>query len=166
MSIHLRTIRSEDEEFLLAVYSSTRSDEMRLVDWNEDQKEAFLRMQFNAQHQYYIENYPGAEFQIILLEDQPIGRLYIHRRENEIRIMDIALLPEHRGKGIGSSLLNRILSEAENHQLSVTVHVERFNPALCLYERLGFSLAEDRGVYYFMKWTPDPVQVEQHEYAG
>jgi GNAT superfamily N-acetyltransferase len=165
MSIHLRTIRSEDEKFLLVVYSSTRSDEMRLVDWNEEQKEAFLRMQFNAQHQYYIENYPGAEFQIVLLDDQPIGRLYIHRRENEIRIMDITILPEFRKRGIGSSVIIGILEDAAYHHLPVTIHVERFNPALYLYERLGFHLAEDKGVYYFMKCLP-PIKEQQHEYIG
>jgi ribosomal protein S18 acetylase RimI-like enzyme len=166
MSIHLRAIAPEDEESLFAVYSSTRADEMQLVDWEKTQKETFLRMQFNAQTQYYIQNYPGAEFQIIQLEEQPIGRLYIHRRENEIRIMDISLLPEHRGRGIGSSLLNKILAEAANNHLPVTIHVEQFNPAMRLYERLGFCLSEERGVYFLMKWSPALVELEQHDCAG
>lgn len=164
MSINLRAITSEDEDFLFAVYVSTRADEMRLTDWDESQKETFLRMQFKAQHQYYIENYPGAEFQIILLDEQPIGRLYIHSRENEIRIMDISLLPEQRGRGIGSSVLNEILANAANHNLPVTIHVERFNPALRLYERLGFYLAEDKGVYILMEWKP--ALLEQNAHAG
>jgi ribosomal protein S18 acetylase RimI-like enzyme len=161
MLINLSPVGPEDEEFLFAVYSSTRADEMRLVDWGEAEKEAFLRMQFKAQDQFYTQNYPGAEFQIILTGEQPIGRLYTHKRENEIRIMDISLLPEYRGRGIGSSMLNRILEEASNDHLSVSIHVERNNPALHLYERLGFCLIEDIGIYLFMRWFP-PI-LEQHE---
>ena len=78
--------------------------------------------------------------------------------------MDISLLPEHRGQGIGSTLLTKILSDAANNNLQVTIHVERFNPALRFYERLGFRLAEDKGVYYFMKWSP--TWKEQHEIIG
>lgn len=146
------------------MYASARADEMDLVDWNTAQKEAFLRMQFHAQDQYYIENYPGAEFQVVLMDDQPVGRLYLHRRSDEIRIMDITLLPDVRGMGIGAALLKNILEEAANRCLPVTIHVERFNPALHLYERLGFRLAEDKGVYYFMKWSP--IWKEHHETIG
>ena len=153
--VHLRPVSSDDEDFLFSVYSSTRIDEMALVDWSALQKETFLRMQFNSQYQYYKENYPGAQYQVILLDDQPVGRLYLHKRDDEIRIMDITLLPEFREQGIGSTLLNEILEEAANNHLAVTIHVERFNPALHLYERLGFHLAEDKGVYYFMKWWPE-----------
>jgi GNAT superfamily N-acetyltransferase len=139
-------------------------DEMALVDWNASQKETFLRMQFNSQYQYYIEHYPGAQYQVILLTGRPVGRLYIHRRKDEIRIMDITLLPEFRKQGIGSILLNGILEEAAKDHLAVTIHVERFNPALHLYERLGFHLAEDKGVYYFMKWSPE--MRNEHAYIG
>ena len=157
MSIELREIVAEDKEFLFAVYASTRADEMQLLDWQAAQKETFLRMQFNAQHKYYTENYPGANFQVILMDNQPVGRLYTHRRENEIRIMDIALLPENRGRGIGSILLKKILAEAAMLNQTVTLHVERYNPALLFYERLGFCLVDDKGVYYFMKWLPEAV---------
>jgi ribosomal protein S18 acetylase RimI-like enzyme len=155
MMIDLRTVTEEDNDFLLSVYASTRADEMTRVDWNTEQKEAFLRMQFNAQSQFYLENYPGAEFQVITLNDQPVGRLYIHRRENEIRIMDIALLPGYRNLGIGSALLQDILDQGKNHNLPVTIHVEQFNPALRLYKRMGFRQKEDKGVYLLMEWSPE-----------
>jgi ribosomal protein S18 acetylase RimI-like enzyme len=158
MEINLRAICSGDENFLFTVYASTREDEMRLVDWDPTQKKSFLEMQFNAQTSYYQENYPGAQFQIILLEDHPIGRLYLHSRKDEIRIMDITLLPEYRNRGIGSALLNEILGEAQKNNSCVTIHVERYNPALLLYERLGFRLAEDKGVYHFMKWSPEKLE--------
>ena len=135
-----------------------RADEMDLVDWNTTQKEALLRMQFCSQDQYYREIYPSAEYQVILLDGQPVGRLYIHRRDDEIHIMHISLLPEFRGWGIGSSLMNQILEEATKNNLPVTIRVERFNPALHLYQRLGFRLAEDKGVYYFMKWLPATLE--------
>lgn len=152
--IALRPITQEDEGFLFAVYASTRLQEMALVAWPQPQKDGFLRMQFRAQDRFYRENYPNAQFQIIMLGKQPVGRLYLHRRANEIRIMDIALLPEYRNRGIGSILLKEILAEGRQCRLPVTIHVERFNPALRLYERLGFRFAEDKGVYYLLEWSP------------
>jgi ribosomal protein S18 acetylase RimI-like enzyme len=158
----LRPTTSSDQDFLFHVYASTRVEEMARVDWDDAQKEAFLRMQFNAQHQYYVENYIGAEFSVILQNDQPVGRLYIHRRQNEIRIMDIALLPAYRKQGIGSELLQDILQQGKDSQLPVTIHVERFNPALHLYERLGFKQKEDKGVYWLMEWMPIDTQEQGH----
>lgn len=127
---------------------------MALVDWTEDQKKAFLRMQFNAQHQYYQDVYAGANFQIILLNGQPIGRLYLARWSHEIRIIDIALLSQFRNSGIGTALLKDLLAEAAQAGQAVTIHVEKFNQALRLYERLGFVKTLDKGVYFFLKWTP------------
>lgn len=152
--ITLRPTLPDDQEFLFQVYASTREDEMARVDWDDDQKERFLRMQFSAQDTYYRENYPGFDFQIILVNGQSAGRLYLHRRQAEIRIMDIVLLPEFRSRGIGTELLRKVLAEGEESKLAVTIHVERFNPALCLYRRLGFQLEEDKGVYLFLKWMP------------
>jgi ribosomal protein S18 acetylase RimI-like enzyme len=90
-----------------------------------------------------------------LLNDEPVGRLYLHRRQDEIRIIDIALLTEHRGKGIGSLLMLDILEEATQAALPVRIHVERNNPALRLYQRLGFRAIADQGVYWLMEWHPD-----------
>ena len=164
MTIDLRPVLPGDEEFLFSVFASTRAQELDLVDWNAAQKQAFLRMQFHAQDRFYKENYPGVEYQIILRDDQPIGRLYVHRRTDEIRVIDISLLPEFQKRGIGSFLLNQILDEGNRKNLPVTIHVERFNPALHLYERLGFRLQEDKGVYLFMKWLPTTVM--KHENIG
>ena len=154
MTIGLRPALAGDEEFLFSVYASERTEELEAVDWDAAQKQAFLRMQFNAQFRYYVEHYRGAEYLVILLDDQAVGRLYIHRRSDQIRVMDIALLPEFQRRGIGSFLLNQILEEGLKKSLPVTMHVERYHPALHWYERLGFHLAEDKGVYYFMEWSP------------
>lgn len=149
----LRNAGEGDMELLFRVYACSREDELAQVDWDDDQKLTFLKMQFDAQHRYYSENYKGADFQIVVIEGQPAGRLYIHRRADEIRIVDITLLPEYRHLGFGSSLLRDILEEGERSGRRVTIHVERFNPALRLYQRLGFRIVEDKGVYYFMEKT-------------
>jgi ribosomal protein S18 acetylase RimI-like enzyme len=121
------------------------------VPWDDAQKDTFLRMQFDAQDVWYRENYLGATFDVVEVDGEPAGRLYVHRGENEIRIVDIALLPEYRESGTGTSLLGDLLAEADAAGKSVTIHVERLNPALRLYERLGFELAEDKGVYLFLE---------------
>jgi ribosomal protein S18 acetylase RimI-like enzyme len=154
MHITLRPTTSEDIDFLLQVYASVREEELARVDWDEAQKRAFVQMQFAAQHAAYTENYPGAEFQIILVDGVAAGRLYLHRRPDEIRIMDIALLPAYRDQGIGSSLLAGVLDEGEARGLPVTIHVESFNRALRLYERLGFRPIAEHGAYYLLEWKP------------
>jgi N-acetylglutamate synthase-like GNAT family acetyltransferase len=150
----LRPITADDLSFLYQVYAGTRMAELAQTDWPAGQKSAFLQQQFTAQHEYYQANYPAARFQIIERQGTPIGRLYVDRWADQIRIMDIALLPDQRGHGVGTQLLETILSEGRQASLPVTIHVERFNPALCWYERLGFRVVEDKGVYYFLKWTP------------
>ncbi len=162
MKISLRAITIEDEQFLFAVYTSTRADELARVDWNAAQKEAFLQMQFRMQTNYYNEHFSDAIFQIVLLDEQPIGRLYVHRKVDEIRVIDIALLPEVRGRGIGSELLNQILDEAQTSNLPVSIHVERMNPAMRLYERLGFCFLAEHGIYHLMEWTPKAAEVRAH----
>ena len=136
------------------MYASTRVEELALVDWDEAQKETFLRAQFDAQDAWYREAYAEATFDVILVDGEPAGRLYLHRGPSEVRIVDIALLPEQRGNGVGTSLLRDLLAEGDAVGKSVTIHVERMNPALRLYERLGFSLAEDKGVYLFLERPP------------
>jgi ribosomal protein S18 acetylase RimI-like enzyme len=127
------------------------------VQWDDAQKDEFLRMQFDAQDAWWREHYADASFDVVLVDGEPAGRLYVHRGEREIRIVDIALLPEHRGGGVGTSLLRDLLAEADASGKRVTIHVERLNPALRLYERLGFALAEDKGVYLFLERPARPT---------
>ena len=133
------------------MYASTRAEELAVVPWDDAQKDAFLRAQFDAQDAWWHENYAEASFDVIVVDGEPAGRLYVHRGTSEIRIVDIALLPEHRGDGVGTRLLEDLLAEGDASGKSVTIHVERMNPALRLYERLGFALAEDKGVYLFLE---------------
>lgn len=152
-SISLRPITPEDDSFLAGLYASTRAGELAVTGWSAEDKALFCRRQFDAQTAHYRENYPGASLQVIERSGEPVGRLYVARWESEIRIMDIALLPEHRGAGIGTKLLRQLQEEARSAGKSLTIHVERFNPALRLYERLGFKQIEDKGVYLLMSWS-------------
>ncbi|KAB2933820.1 MAG: GNAT family N-acetyltransferase [Candidatus Contendobacter sp.] len=150
----LRTIRAEDRDFLLRVYAGIRLEELALTGWDETQKQAFLVQQFEAQHHHYQTHYRGARFDLVLLGDEPIGRLYVARWREEIRIMDIALLPEHRNRGIGGALLRDLLEEAAATSRRLTIHVERYNPALRLYRRLGFEPVGETGVYLLLVLDP------------
>jgi ribosomal protein S18 acetylase RimI-like enzyme len=153
-TVTLRTASSEDTEFLAAVYAGTRMDELSVTDWSPEQKIEFCRMQFEAQTSHYRQHYLTAEYFIIETSESPVGRLYVDRWTREIRIMDIAILPEHRGRGIGSHLLRELQQEAARCKKKLSIHVERMNPALNLYQRLGFQMVEDKGVYLLMEWEP------------
>ena len=152
LQLSLRPIGPEDETFLRRVYADTREEELAQVPWEPEQKERFLDLQFRAQDVAYRSNYPGAEFYIVLVNEEPAGRLYVHRLQGEIRVMDIALLTPYRRKGIGARLLKDIQREAEDSTRAVTIHVEVFNPAQRLYQRLGFVPVADNGVYRLMEW--------------
>ena len=152
-SLRLRPVTPEDDPFLAGLYASTRAEELAVTGWSEEDKALFCRRQFDAQTAHYRANYPGASLQVIERTGEPIGRLYVARWEREMRIMDIALLPQHRGSGIGTTLLSELQGEARSAGKSLTIHVERFNPALRLYERLGFKMVEDKGVYLLLEWS-------------
>jgi ribosomal protein S18 acetylase RimI-like enzyme len=150
--VTLRPATADDDRFLEEIYAGTRAAELASVPWTDDQKAAFLHMQFAAQAQYYREHYPDTSFDVIVLDDQPVGRLYVARWTREIRIVDIALLPECCNRGIGTTLIRELQAEAQAASKPLRIHVERFNPALRLYDRLGFRLIEDKGVYLFLGW--------------
>jgi len=154
--LSLREITEADEPLLLAIYASTREKEMTLVpQWSEAQKKAFLLQQFTAQHAWYRQHYKGAFFYLIQRGATTIGRLYVAPCyvDGTVRIIDIALLPAHRNKGYGESLLKDIMTFAKSEGRNLTIHVESFNPAMRLYERLGFLLKDRKNeVYYLLEW--------------
>ncbi len=152
--LELRPATEQDRDFLLRLYASTREEELSVVDWPPEQKRAFLAMQFQAQDVHYREHYPGAELLVILRAGIEAGRFYVFRTAQEIRLMDIALLPEHRNFGIATELIGRLFAEGTATGRIVSVHVEQFNPALRLYERLGFERSAERGAYFLMVWRP------------
>lgn len=153
-ALRLRPATSADESFLLSLFASTRAEELALIDQDENQKKAFIAMQFNAQSQQYVMSYPLAEHSIIMWNEAPIGRLLIDRGDREFTLVDIALLPAHRGAGIGGRLLKDLLVVAAAAGKPVKLSVWYSNPAKRLYERLGFSPVNDAGVYCEMRWMP------------
>jgi ribosomal protein S18 acetylase RimI-like enzyme len=150
VTISLRPVLSGDDEFLFSVYSSTRTDEMDLLDWNSAQKEAFLRMQLHAQRQQYQFTYPDAINQIIEFNGVTAGRLIVDRSANETLLVDITLLPDFRNLGLGTSLLRSLQAEGKK----IILHVIRSNPAVNLYQRLGFIFVGEEAFYSKMEWSP------------
>ena len=158
MGLSLRPVCLDDEAFLFQVYAGTRAEEMAVVPWNAEQKQAFLQMQFEAQRRAYQQQFPEAEYRIILRDGVDAGRLIVDRSDDEsILLIDIALLPEHRNAGIGSSLIRDLQAEAAQEEKPLRLHVENFNPAFRLYERLGFTKIAETGLYWLMEWKADSV---------
>ncbi len=151
--VSLREITASDREFLFQLYATSRAEELAQTGWTELQKGQFLRMQFQAQDTYYRQNYAGAEFLAVTVDGAGAGRLYLQRGEREWRIMDITLAPVFQRRGIGGGLLRLIQEEAGESGVCLTIHVEVFNPARRLYERLGFAPVETNNqVYIRMEW--------------
>lgn len=160
---------SGDLPFLRDLYASTRREEMALTGWPQNQIDAFLRQQFEAQHAHHARTYPGASLNLILVKDakpaseicnlkseignQKAGRLYLHESDHEFRVIDIALVPGWRGQGIGRRLMRDILAVAGKRGKAVSLHVDPANPATHLYRRLGFRQVDSDGIRLLMQWT-------------
>jgi GNAT superfamily N-acetyltransferase len=155
MSITFRPTGPDDEPFLLEVYAGTRSEEMAAVPWSDAQREAFVKMQYIAQRQHYRSHYPNADFLIILSDERAVGRLYVERSAEKIRIIDITFLPEERNTGSGTVIIRDLMDEAARAGKPLQIYVESFNPSLRLFERLGFRRIEEGGVHLLMEWNND-----------
>ena len=154
MKPQLRPSAPEDREFLFRLYASTRVDELRAFGWPSAQQEAFLRMQFNAQQQWYSATYWTAENQIIEQDHEPIGRMIVQREGGTWRLLDISLLPEHRGRGIGGELLRALIEQCRDSGAVLQLQVLNTNPAQRLYTRLGFIRTGEDQIYTQMELRP------------
>ena len=172
--LELRPETPADVDFLIALYTSTRWQELAPVEWPDAAKQDFLAQQCQLQHAHYLQHYVGAELLVLRADHsalsqfglaaqvapsaacgtelKPIGRLYCRRGASEIRLMEIALLPQFCGRGIGGVLIQALQAEASAAALALNLHVEPTNPAQRLYRRLGFHRLEQRGVYDFLSW--------------
>jgi GNAT superfamily N-acetyltransferase len=148
----LHPVRAEDEAFLIEVYASSRTDEMALVPWDAAMKSSFLRSQFMAQQAHYQSHFPQAVHELIFVDDTPVGRLYVDRRETEIRILDMTLLDRARGRGIGTKIIQELMKEAASQERSLSIHVESYSRSLGLFQRLGFVKADESGASWLMVW--------------
>ena len=156
--ISLRPATDAYAELLAKIYESTRSQELAAVQWPLEQRAAFLEMQFRAQHADYHHRFPDASYDVIEIDGEPAGRLYVHRGPDHHQILDVALLPAFRGQGVGTTLLQDAQTAAASASVTLRLHVEVGNPAATLYERLGFidlpAVDEDPGIYRELEWTP------------
>jgi len=153
--IQLRAAEEKDASFIEAVYRTTREAELNLTNWSEFQKSAFISMQSAAQLSDYKKKFPAARFQVIVYKKKDIGRFFTCETENEIRLLDITILPEYTGKGIGTNLLQRLIQRSNKVQRKISLHVIASNPAMKLYQRLGFVQIKKDGLYYYMERKPE-----------
>ena len=153
-SINLRPATTEDEQFLLEVFKSSRGDDLREFGWGEERIGEFLDMQFEAQQRLDQSEYQQADDQIVLWEGKPAGRLMVERRDHEIRCVDLALLPAHRNAGLGAFLIQSLQAEARRANKPLRLGVIRFSRAVSLFERLGFVRTSETGTHFQMEWLP------------
>lgn len=161
--VALRAAANEDESFLYALYSSTRQAEMAALPWPSEGKNAFLRTQFEAQRKHYGSVYPAADHFIITMEAEPAGRLYVNRQASQILIVDLTLLPEFQGRGIGRGLVSALQHEAASSGKTLTGSVARWNPAAAFWQRMGFDLSGGDEMYSRISWSPDSNERERAE---
>lgn len=154
LGIACRPAADDDLGFLALVYASTRLEEVARAGWPPEAQRQFLAHQFDAQHRHYRQHYPAAEWLVIEREGAAIGRLYIEEWPDQVRLIDIALLPDHRGGGSGSAILSDLMDMAAAAGKPLTIHVEKNNPAMRLYRRLGFKPIDEHGIYDLMEWKP------------
>jgi ribosomal protein S18 acetylase RimI-like enzyme len=156
VDVSLRLVTPADREFLISVYSNSRAAELAQTDWDDAQKDAFIRWQFERQEEDYNQRYPNARYQVILVDGVPAGRIWVGADEKQIRLLDIAILAQFQNRGVGTYLLNQLKDEAvrEKKALRHMVFVLNDN-AHRFYERLGFSTIEDLGGYKHMEWLPE-----------
>ena len=149
--ITLRPVQDSDNEFLLKVYGSTREQELAHVPWTAEQKQQFVRMQYEAQKSHYAAQHPQASHEIICVAGTDAGRLYLDRAGEKFHILDITLLPEHRNRGAGSFLMGQIMADAKEAGKPVSIYVETFNPSLTLFQRLGFTPIQQEGFHLLLQ---------------
>src|SRR5215471_9771371 len=152
--VSFRPVEADDGPFLLEVYGSTRAEELALTGWEQQQRDAFLKMQLDAQHVHYRGQYPSAQYIVVLLDGSRVGRLYIADRDSEIRILDVTILPEYRGAGIGTALVRHLMALSSAAGKPLTIYVETFNRSLGLFERLGFVRSGENGYSLLLQWNP------------
>ena len=155
-TVELRPVSPSDDPFLVSVYASTREDELAQAEWTEGQKEMFLRWQFDLQRREYDARFPDAAYHVILVDQQPAGRIWVGSDDEQVRLLDIALLPEFQNRGVGTELLRRLMDfSAQSGKVLRHMVFVLNNDGKRFYERLGFVTIEDLGAYQHMEWRAE-----------
>jgi GNAT superfamily N-acetyltransferase len=151
-SISLRPAEPGDEGLLFSLYASSHGADLASLDWSDEDISQFLRMQREAEVKIFAAEFPQADNRIIIIEQMPIGRLMIERREREFRGIDMTLLPDFRNLGIGSALIRQLQAEAAADHKPIRMQLIRFSRAVTLFERLGFVCVSETGTHFQMEW--------------
>lgn len=152
--VALRPQVEGDAAFLCRLYISLRWQEvLQVAHWDDAFRLAFLKDQFAKQYRHYATYYTRSDFMIVERHGEPVGRLLLDRgHPSDLRVVDIAFLPESRGHGLGTAFLRAVQDEARAEGKKVSIHVEQENPAKRLYARLGFRDISQTGPYWLMEW--------------
>lgn len=157
-TLAVRPALSKDEIFLYDLYAAVRGPEFANAPLTPTQREHLIRMQFRGQMSTYTQLFPNSCYHIVLLDSKPVGRLWVAQMEREFHLVDVAVHPNVQGKGIGTALLQRLQQEATRARLPITSCVSRFNPgSLRFHKRLGFQIAREDTMNYFLEWRPIPT---------
>lgn len=155
-TVELRPVAPSDDPFLLSLYLSTREEELAQAEWQEGQKELFVRWQFDMQRREYDARFADRAYHVILVDQTPAGRIWVGADNEQIRLLDIALLPQFQNRGVGTVLLHRLIDDARQHGKPLRHMVFMHNSdAKRFYERLGFVTIEDLGAYQHMEWRAE-----------
>jgi GNAT superfamily N-acetyltransferase len=151
-NLTLRPAHPGDDRFLLEVYAEVRADELALTQWSAAQRDAFVKMQFDAQRDHYRLHHPEQQLEVIEHDGASIGRLWLARKEREIRILDLTIISSHRGRGLGTRLLAGLIEEATRTGKQLTIYVESYNRSTGLFHRLGFVKTGESGFSHLLSW--------------
>jgi ribosomal protein S18 acetylase RimI-like enzyme len=151
-SITLRPATEDDRQFLLALYKSSRGDDLRDLGWEEERIAEFLEMQYEAHQNFLSNDHPDIQDQIVLSFGEPVGHLALEQRPEEIRLVDVSLMPEQRQHGTGTLLIQELQTQAAAAKRPLRLQVIRFSRAVALFERLGFRRTSETGSHFQMEW--------------
>lgn len=150
----LRSARDDDMPFLRRLYRHSRAAELAAVPWTPAQKAEFCDSQFMFQHQDWTARHPHGWFLVLARRGSPIGRLYLDPPGEDYHVIDIGLLPDWRGKGLGSALLGGLQRQAAREGAGVALSVLHDNHgARALYQRLGFWAVAETPRDIAMRWS-------------
>jgi GNAT superfamily N-acetyltransferase len=157
-TLAVRPALPQDEVFLYELYVAIRGPLFAMAPITQTQREHLLRMQFRAQLSSYQQQFPNSCYHLVLLDSNPVGRLWVALAGDAFLLVDIAIHPSRQSKGLGTALVQRLQQEAQNAKLPIRSTVDRFNPgSLRFHQRLGFQIVREDQLQYYMEWRPAPL---------